>query len=155
VDAARAVLVELIEYELRPSDDTFQRLKRALVDAGAPSAAAERVCRCVYFSDAPGRSELLAAVPPAAVGLSWAGRVLHESGRTREAIGAYHRALEAEPANPRTRLLYGIALIEDQRPREALGILFEVPPAFAPPPVAYWRGRALLDSGDAAGARRL
>jgi tetratricopeptide (TPR) repeat protein len=155
VAEARSFLARLIDYSLRPNRDRFDELRGALTSGGATAAAAEDLCRCVYFSGAEKRQDLLASVSPPATGLFWAARVLHEAHRTEEAVGLYRGALEGDPTSPRTRLLYAIALIDELRASEALAVLAEVPPAWAPEPVAYWRARASLELGDATTARRL
>jgi tetratricopeptide (TPR) repeat protein len=152
--SARAVLASLIEYTLRPSAGTYQPLRRALEQSGS-EAAAEDVCRCVYFEGGDTRVGLMESVAPASTGLFWAARVLHEANRTEEALAYYRRALQASPTNSRTRLLYAIALIHEQRPGEAAKILADLEPGWAPEPVAYWRARALMDAGDPAAARPL
>jgi tetratricopeptide (TPR) repeat protein len=152
---ARALLASLIEYALRPSEGAFETLRRALTEGGATGPAAEDVCRCVYFAGGQERSRLLASVTPEATGLFWAARVLHEAGRPDDALEYYRRSLEADPSDPRTRLLYAIALIDEERAGEALQVLDAVAPTWAPEPVAYWRARALIEAGDPAGARRL
>src|SRR4029450_9277393 len=47
--SARAVLEDLVEYNLRPSPEAAQALRGAVVAAGAPPAAAEDACRCGYY----------------------------------------------------------------------------------------------------------
>ncbi|HET9314486.1 MAG TPA: tetratricopeptide repeat protein, partial [Vicinamibacteria bacterium] len=150
--SARALLASLIEFERRPSESAFQELRRALVDAGATPEASEDVCRCVYYSGEKERSPQLASVPPAGIGLYWAARVLHEDGRAGQALDLYRRALEADAQNPRTRLLYAIALVTERRAAEALEILAAVPADWAPEPVTYWRARALVEMGEPARA---
>jgi tetratricopeptide (TPR) repeat protein len=153
--SARTLLASLIEYALRPSAAAFQRVRLALSKAGATEPAAEDVCRCLYFEGGDERPGLMASLPPPALGLFLAARVLHESGRSDEAADYYRRSLELDKPNPRTRLLYAIALIDEQRAGEAIRVLAEVPPTWAPAPVAYWSARGLIEIGDAAGARRL
>ena len=45
--------------------------------------------------------------------------------------------------------------VGEQLASDALQVLAEVAPTWAPGPVAYWRARALIEVGDAAGARPL
>ncbi len=153
--SSRALLAALVEYKLRPTPKGFGSLRRALDAAGPTVAATEDVCRCVYFAGQENRVEQMTSMPVPAVGELWAARVLHEDGRIDEALVHYRLALQADTTAPRTRLLLGIALIADKRSSEALGILSAVPEDWAPGPVAYWRARALLESGDAPSARRL
>ena len=155
VASARILLASLIEYALWPSEGAFDTLRRALDEAGPTESATEDVCRCLYFGGGEERARLMASLSPPAVGLFWAARVLHEDGRTEEALAAYRRSLEVDAANPRTRLLYAIALIDRQRADEAVRVLAEVPRTWAPGPADYWRARALVDAGNPSEARRL
>src|SRR4029450_407280 len=92
--SARAVLEDLVEYNLRPSPEAAQALRGALVAAGAPPAAAEDACRCVYYGGGQpnSRATVLAEMPPASRGLFWAGRVWHEAHHYDPAIDFYRRA---------------------------------------------------------------
>src|SRR6188508_825444 len=137
-EAARALLEARIEYALRPTTRAFETQRDLLRAHGNPAAAAEDVCRCLYYNDRGDRPSRMEQVEPTSIGAFWAGRVHHQQGRTQRALDAYGKALAADPSNPRTRLFAAIASIEEERPREALDLLSGIAPTWAPGPVAYW-----------------
>ena len=159
VETATAILVALVEYETEPTRRTFDRLVAAHRRAGNHASVAEDVCRCAYYehgeySDPPQiAARLIASVSPVAVGAYWAGRRLHERDQEAEALEYYERALSADSRNPRTRIFYAIALLNEQRPAEALKMLEPIPDDWARHTVNYWRARALLDVGRPGDAR--
>jgi tetratricopeptide (TPR) repeat protein len=153
--SARVLLADLIDYVLRPGSERFDTLRQALDAAGPTAAATEDVCRCLYFDGSREQAGRMASLPSPAVGQFWAARVLHEAGRIDDALPRYREALEANVSDPRTRLFYAIALIAADHAPEALGVLKPIPDDWAPAPVSYWRARALVQLGDAAGARPL
>jgi hypothetical protein len=154
--SARLFLSDLIDYTLEPSAERFAVARASLARAGSGAGAAEDLGRCVYHeSGEVDRAALMATVEPPAIGLFWAARLRHERGHTARALDDYRRALADDGADPRTRLFYAIALIEEQQAGEALAVLDLVPGHWAPAPVAYWRARAHLDRGEAAAARDL
>jgi hypothetical protein len=155
LESARALLAGLVEYALQPSAQKVDVWRQAHVRAGSPPAAAEDFCWCVYFSGADDRAALLETVRPTSIGEFWLGRLLHEGDRTAEALSHYRRSLQADPADPRSRLFAAIALVNEESPQEALELLAPIPVTWAPKAVAYWRARALLDAGKPAEARAL
>jgi len=152
---AGAVLVALLDYTLRPSPSTFDALRRRHIQSGAHAAVAEDISRCAYFKNdhSPEQAQRLASIPPVKIGFFWAGRVLHESGHEGDALSYYQRALDADDTDPRTRILYGIALLEEQRAPDALAMFEGIREGWAPNVTSYWRARALLAVGRVREAR--
>jgi soluble lytic murein transglycosylase len=81
-------------------------------------------------------------------------RSANASGPVARAVAAYARGISAPEATPKDRLDYGVLLIKAGRFRDAPAVLEEVrAPANLAAEAAYQRARALLSSGNGAGAR--
>jgi hypothetical protein len=155
-EAASALLSALLDYYFKPTGSSFDTLRQAHVRTGNRASVAEDIGRCVYFGhhgEDDGDVRAAASIAPANVGNFWAARQLHDRHRIPEAIPYYQRALAADDRNPRTRILYAIALLNEQRAADAVDLLQPIPVDWAPRTVTYWRARALLDAGRPRDAR--